>query len=112
MRSMTQRGSSCLKRSSQLLLQTVERSSLPAREQISGAGGELKSMPTTDELALQNRLREMHQIVLTIIGSPKPVIAAVEGHAYGSGGSLMAACDHVIASESASFGVTFGRVGC
>ncbi|MGE3620175.1 MAG: enoyl-CoA hydratase/isomerase family protein [Acidimicrobiia bacterium] len=74
------------------------------------AGGDLPSMPT-EPGPIAARLGEMHDIVALVHAGPKPVVAAVEGPAYGSGMALAAACDHVVASQDASFGCTFGRVG-
>jgi len=42
---------------------------------------------------------------------PRVVLAAVDGPAYGSGLSLAAAADVVVAGEGSTFGCTFGRVG-
>jgi len=42
---------------------------------------------------------------------PKPMIAAVNGYAIGGGFELAMACDVVIASNTASFGLTEGRTG-
>ena len=42
---------------------------------------------------------------------PKPVIAAVEGGAFGAGLSLVAACDYVVAGQGARFSASFGKVG-
>lgn len=40
-----------------------------------------------------------------------PVIAAVDGHAAGAGFSLALACDFIIASERASFTLSFAKIG-
>lgn len=46
-----------------------------------------------------------------MIGGSKPIIAAVEGYAYGAGLALSSACDHIVASSSAKFCCAFTRVG-
>jgi enoyl-CoA hydratase/carnithine racemase len=51
------------------------------------------------------------QVVSTIRATAKPVIASVNGPAAGGGANLALACDIRIASERASIGQTFGRIG-
>jgi enoyl-CoA hydratase len=41
----------------------------------------------------------------------KPLIAAVEGHAYGGGMELMLRCDFAVGSETAKMGMTEARLG-
>ena len=42
---------------------------------------------------------------------PQPVVAAVNGPAAGAGAALALACDFRVASDRASIGVTFNRIG-
>jgi 2-(1,2-epoxy-1,2-dihydrophenyl)acetyl-CoA isomerase len=75
------------------------------------AGGDLPSMPTSDPDEIRARVSEMHRLILALIRTGKPVVAAVEGYAFGSGLSIVAACDIVVAADNARFGAPFGRVG-
>lgn len=76
------------------------------------AGGDIRQMadPASPSVS-RERLEVLHDVVRLIVDGPKPVVAAVEGIAYGAGFSLAAACDHVIASRSAAFSAAFGKLG-
>jgi len=50
-------------------------------------------------------------LLKTLWNGPKPVIAAVNGHAFGGGIGLIAACDIAIAARTAKFGFSEVRVG-
>ncbi|OGU02061.1 MAG: hypothetical protein A2W29_03775 [Gemmatimonadetes bacterium RBG_16_66_8] len=51
------------------------------------------------------------EIVTTIRNTPKPVIASVNGPAAGGGANLALACDIRLASDRATIGQTFNRIG-
>jgi 2-(1,2-epoxy-1,2-dihydrophenyl)acetyl-CoA isomerase len=74
------------------------------------SGGDLSGL---DDPPLTMR-RSMHQgqgSVRALCVGPLPVVAAVEGNAYGAGFSLAMACDFVIADEDTRFCASFARVG-
>src|SRR5258708_18608776 len=52
-----------------------------------------------------------NRAVASIVTSPKPVVAVVQGPAAGVGVSLALACDFVLASEQAYFLLAFTRIG-
>jgi 2-(1,2-epoxy-1,2-dihydrophenyl)acetyl-CoA isomerase len=73
-------------------------------------GGDLEGL---DAPVLEMR-RAMHlgqRLIRAIVGGPLPVVAAVEGNAYGAGFSLAMACDFVVADANTRFCAAFGRVG-
>ena len=79
------------------------------------AGGDVKAM---DEQADANtpearrvRFRGIHRTVKTLARLDKPVIAAVDGPAYGAGFGLALWADFVIATPQARFCMSFARIG-
>jgi 2-(1,2-epoxy-1,2-dihydrophenyl)acetyl-CoA isomerase len=66
------------------------------------------------DIATMQRMPAEHlaqRVIRAIWNTPKPVLAAVEGSAYGAGTALAAACDRVIAARDATFATTFTNVG-
>jgi 2-(1,2-epoxy-1,2-dihydrophenyl)acetyl-CoA isomerase len=75
-------------------------------------GGDLKAAAV--ERSPEQRLeilRQRHRIVLAVRQHPKPIIAMVNGAAYGAGLGLMLACDLRLGAASAKFGTAFVRMG-
>lgn len=74
------------------------------------AGGDIKSL-SPDAEASRSRLSLMGEVTRSILESETPVLAAVQGGAWGAGLALVCACDVVVAAESARFVASFGRFG-
>ncbi len=84
------------------------------------AGGDLKSIKenhtnTDPELnspdARRRRMQSVHVWIERLRGLEMPVIAAVDGPAYGAGFAIALAADFVLASTRASFCMSFAKVG-
>ena len=76
------------------------------------AGADLDGWNETEVRQCRVRLRRGGaQLVREMIAGAKPIVAAVEGYAYGAGLALAAASDYVVAGESAKFCCAFTRVG-
>ncbi|MBI4773926.1 MAG: enoyl-CoA hydratase [Deltaproteobacteria bacterium] len=56
-------------------------------------------------------LKSLTRLILSIRKMPKPVVAALNGVAAGSGANLALACDIIIASEKARFAQNFVNIG-
>jgi methylglutaconyl-CoA hydratase len=61
--------------------------------------------------AQQQGVREFPELLTAIWSSPKPVVAVVRGPARAGGVGLLAACDVVVAAESATFAFSEVRLG-
>lgn len=74
------------------------------------AGGDIAAMPSDPEAATVG-LSVLVDITNLLVRNSKPVLAAVEGGAFGLGLSMAAACDTVVAASDSRFIAAFGKLG-
>ncbi|MGW5106095.1 enoyl-CoA hydratase/isomerase family protein [Nocardia sp. NPDC004123] len=74
------------------------------------AGADLQSMTVDPEVA-RSRMHRVNDLARALILNTKPLVAAVNGGAFGLGLALAAGCDYVVAAEDSRFAASFGRVG-
>lgn len=77
------------------------------------AGGDLRAMSQgpIDAIAGRERMRAAHRWIRPLIELDRPVIAAVDGVAFGAGFSLALTADIVLITARARFSMSFMRVG-
>ena len=75
------------------------------------SGGDISSMEGITGVGGRERLNSVHRLIRLLVAGEKPVIAAIEGYAFGAGISLAAACDIAVAARDAKFGCSFNRIG-
>ena len=75
------------------------------------AGADISELARCDVLKGTANSRIGHYLMRTIEDFPRPVIAAVNGFALGGGCELALACDIIIASENAKFGLPEVNLG-
>ena len=78
------------------------------------AGGDVRGMNSAPERTAQDwrsHMRRSHRVVKGLYSLDRPVIAAVDGPAFGAGFSLTLLADIVLASTRARFCMAFGRIG-
>jgi 2-(1,2-epoxy-1,2-dihydrophenyl)acetyl-CoA isomerase len=75
------------------------------------AGGDLKGFNETTVRQCRTRLKRGGALLVReMIAGAKPIVAAVEGYAFGAGLALAAASDYVVAGQGAKFCCAFTRV--
>lgn len=78
------------------------------------AGADLSYLESLQTFSYQKNLEDTHllrQLFNMIYTYPKPVIAALNGHAIAGGAGLAAVCDYIIAAKEIKTGFTEVRIG-
>src|ERR1700749_5089178 len=75
------------------------------------AGGDISTMEKMDREQARARAELTESVPRALWAGTKPVLAAVEGPAFGAGLSLALACDWIVAAADARFGAAFTRIG-
>jgi 2-(1,2-epoxy-1,2-dihydrophenyl)acetyl-CoA isomerase len=77
------------------------------------SGGDLRNMAEVqlDSQGWRERMHGLQQVVHDLLTLDRPVIAAVDGAAYGAGFGLALTADFVLATPRARFCMSFMRVG-
>lgn len=75
------------------------------------SGGDIRAMNVTEAEAGRNRMDDLHGWLSMLVDLDRPVVAAIDGVAYGAGFSLALLADFVVASPRARFCMPFMKVG-
>lgn len=75
------------------------------------SGGDVSTMRRQPRHETTPRAQAAQRIIRALWHTPKPVVAAVEGPAFGAGVALALACDRVVSASDATYATTFTGVG-
>ncbi len=82
-----------------------------AGDRVFVAGADMAGLPASSPLQAIHRARQGQALTNKIEDSRKPVIAAINGIAFGAGLEICLACDLAVAAEHAQFSLPEARLG-
>ncbi|MFT3754423.1 MAG: enoyl-CoA hydratase/isomerase family protein [Pseudoxanthomonas sp.] len=74
------------------------------------AGGDLDDL-AIPALEMRAAMQHGHRAIRALTGGRLPVVAAVQGSAFGAGFALALACDFIVVDANSTFGSAFAKVG-
>jgi enoyl-CoA hydratase/carnithine racemase len=75
------------------------------------AGGDIGAKGPHTPLAVRRMMKRPQRLLRALACHSKPIVAAVEGPAFGAGFALALACDFIVAARTATFCAAYGRIG-
>lgn len=75
------------------------------------SGGDINTFARSTPVEMRDRLKQQHRVTRMLHDLEKPVVAAVDGPAYGVGFNLALLADVILASPQARFCQAYARVG-
>lgn len=91
--------------------ETVRAIVLTGAEATFCSGGDISTMRRQSAEETRSRAEAAQRVIRAVWDGPKPVIAAVEGSAFGAGAALAFACDRVVSDATTTFSTAFTGVG-
>jgi len=91
--------------------QTIGAAVLHGRGRTFSAGGDITAMSAMDERAFARTIHLYMDMAKDFLACPKPIVAAIHGHALAGGFELACLCDIRVAAENARFGLPDAQLG-